>query len=183
MTLKGGIAALLLAGLPAAACISSAFAADDPQAFIRESLARLKQQQSEQEKAWGFRKESSWRLDQGAREISFYFADGKVARAPVQVVGTYNPRDRSFVWAWDHPSFREPLREHAYLAKAWGEMHDLAKWTTGKVQCTEKEAWEFTAVAARLGKARGAYRGPSNGPLVFVTFGEVKLGKKKKEEE
>ena len=45
------------------------------------------------------------------------------------------------------------------------------------VECTEEQAWEFTAVAARLGDANGAYRGPAGTTLVFMTFGQVSLSK------
>ena len=41
----------------------------------------------------------------------------------------------------------------------------------------EDDAWTFTAVAARLGNANGAYRGPAGTALVFMTFGEIELKK------
>jgi hypothetical protein len=53
-----------------------------------------------------------------------------------------------------------------------------ADYTTRMVACSEEKAWEFTAVAARLGKANGAYRGPNGSTYVFMTYGEIKLEKK-----
>jgi hypothetical protein len=46
------------------------------------------------------------------------------------------------------------------------------------VRCPEDKAWEFTAVAVRLGSANGAYRGPSGATYVFMTFGEITLQKR-----
>ena len=71
----------------------------------------------------------------------------------------------------------EPLRKHASLAKEFGEKHGLANYKERKVKCSEDEAWEFTAVAARLAKANGAYRGPAGTALVYMTFGEIKLSR------
>nr|WP_157084828.1 DUF6882 domain-containing protein [Sphingomonas pituitosa] len=46
-------------------------------------------------------------------------------------------------------------------------------YTTRKVQCTEQQAWQFTAVALYLSGAQGAYRGRSGTTLVYMTFGTV----------
>ncbi len=98
-----------------------------------------------------------------------------LAEADVQIVGTYNTRDGTFMWGWDHPSVVAPLRNHASLAKEFGEEHRLSKYTERIVRCSEDDAWEFTALAARLGQANGAYRGRVGDTLVYMTFGEVKL--------
>jgi hypothetical protein len=53
----------------------------------------------------------------------------------------------------------------------------LHRLTTQKLECTEDEAWEFTALACKLGNAQGGYRGPMGPTLVFMTFGKVSLSK------
>ena len=159
--------------------VVSVSAVEDPRVFIEQSIAGLEQQQAAHSATWGLGKSDRWNIDQEAGEITFHFTDGKLVRAPIQVVGTFNPKDSTFLWAWDHPSILEPLRVHAKLAKVWGAKHNLAKWTTRKVQITEAEAWEFAAVTSRLGHANGVYRAPTSGPYVFVTFGEVSIEKSK----
>jgi hypothetical protein len=101
----------------------------------------LELQQAAHNATWGLGKADTWFIDLDVGEISFHFPDGNVARAPLQVVGTYSPKDGTFLWAWHHPSILEPLRAHSRLAKAWGEKHRLAKWTTRKVHCAQAEAW------------------------------------------
>ncbi len=149
----------------------------NPEEFIAESLQGLEAQTGAHVATWHFGEEDEWFVDQDEGLLQFAFADGTVAEAPVQIVGTYNPDDGSFLWGWDHPSVASALQEHARLAREFGEEHQLANYTTRKVLCSEAEAWEFTAVAARLAEANGAYRGDAGGPLIFMTFGEVALYK------
>jgi hypothetical protein len=115
-----------------------------------------------------------WRVDLDRGIITFTSAT-KMVSAPVQVIGTYNKLDRTFLWGWDHPSVPEPRRADARLARQFGQLHDLPLFTTRMVECTEAQAWSFTAVALYLSGAQGAYRGPAGTTLVFMTFGEMTI--------
>jgi len=149
----------------------------DPSVFIKQSVEGLRTQTSTHAATWHLGAEANWAADQDAGLIRFTFKDGTIAEADLQIVGTYNTLDGTFLWGWDHPSVAEPLRKHASLAKEFGEKNGLPKFTERKVKCSEDDAWEFTAVAARLGKANGAYRGPAGTALVYMTFGEIKLSR------
>lgn len=149
----------------------------DPNVFIKQSVEGLRTQTSTHAATWHLGEEAKWAADQDNGRIRFTFADGTIAEADFQIVGTYNTLDGTFLWGWDHPSVAEPLRKHAILAKEFGKTHGLAKFTERMVKCSEDDAWEFTAVAARLGKANGAYRGPAGTALVYMTFGEIKLSR------
>jgi hypothetical protein len=152
-------------------------AARSAQLFIRQSLNGLRAQTAAHAATWHLGEEANWAGDQDASRIRFTFADGTIAEAELQIVGTYNTLDGTFLWGWDHPSVAEPLRKHARLAKDFGEEHRLPNYTDRMVKCSEEDAWEFTAVAATLGKADGAYRGPAGSAFVYMTFGEIKLSK------
>lgn len=115
-----------------------------------------------------------WAADLEAGTITFTSAT-KVVTAPVQVIGTYNRADGTFLWGWDHPSVPAPLGADARLAREFGQLQKLPKFTTRKVEVTEEEAWSFTAVALYLSGAQGAYRGPAGTTLVFMTFGEMTI--------
>jgi hypothetical protein len=169
--LAGALLMLALAGC------SHRSADVDPTVFIKQSLEGLRTQTSAHAATWHLGEEANWAADQDTGRIQFTFADGTTAEAELQIVGTYNTLDGTFLWGWDHPSVAEPLRKHASLAMEFGEKHGLSKFTERKVKCSEDEAWEFTAVAARLGKANGAYRGPAGTALVYMTFGQIKLSK------
>ncbi|WP_421246920.1 DUF6882 domain-containing protein [Aeromonas sanarellii] len=147
------------------------------ESFMQHSLEGLQEQTAIHRATWQLGKEQSWYVDQDLGIIRFEFADGVVATAPVQIVGTYNPQNGTFLWGWDHPSVTEPLRRTATLVRHYGAEHKIADFTEREVTCTEAEAWEFTAVAVRLDSANGAYRANTGGALVYMTFGTVTLTK------
>ena len=149
----------------------------DPKIYIQQSLEGLRTQTAAHSSTWHLGDEENWAADQDTGRINFTFADGAIAEADMQIVGTYNTENGTFLWGWDHPSVAEPLSKHAALARQFGLDNGLSRYTERMVECTEDEAWEFTAVAARLGEANGAYRGPAGTALVFMTFGEIKLSK------
>lgn len=149
----------------------------DATLFAEQAIEGLRTQSAAHASTWHLGEEDHWSADQETGRIAFTFSDGTIAEADMQIIGTYNTDDGTFLWGWDHPSVEEPLRAHAKLAKAFGEQHGLAQYTERKVKCSEDEAWEFTAVAARLANANGAYRAPAGTALVYITFGEVKLQK------
>jgi Family of unknown function (DUF6882) len=62
--------------------------------------------------------------------------------------------------------------------KAFGERFGVPSLTTRKLKCTEEKAWEFTALACKLCKRQGGYRGPDGPALVFMTFGDVSVTKR-----
>lgn len=126
--------------------------------------------------------EAAWAVSLEEGTISFLPTDsigkdepGMMAVAPVQIIGTYNQDDGTFLWAWDHPSIEDQLAEHARKVRAYGEEHQLTPLTDRKIVCSEEDCWEFTALACQLNAAQGAYRGPEGTTLIYMTFGNVQL--------
>ena len=150
---------------------------EEVEAFISGSVESLQLQTDAHSQRWGLSKAVSWNVDQEKGIIFWVLGNDTYAVAPVQIIGTYNPSDNTFLWAWDHPSILDPLKEHAKFVRDYGRKHNVDILTKRKVVVSEAEAWEFTALASRLANANGGYRGNGGGPLVFMTFGEIKLGK------
>ena len=117
-----------------------------------------------------------WSVKQDAGTIVFERKDGMRATAPVQIIGTYNTADGTWLWAWDHPSVVTALRRDAEVVLAYGREHDIPALITRKVSCQETDCWEFTALACKLSNSQGAYRGPAGNTRVFMTFGKLRLG-------
>jgi hypothetical protein len=124
--------------------------------------------------------EADWELDQDKGEIVFASPGGIVATAPAQIAGTYNTDDGTWLWAWDNDSIVETLAAHAKLVREYGGKRKIAELTTRKLKITEEKAWELAALTCKLGDYQGVYRGPAGATMVFITFGEVKMEKRRR---
>jgi hypothetical protein len=146
--------------------------------FISGSVEGLRMTTDAHRATWHLGEEKSWDVDQDNGYIIFSFEDGTIAKAPVQIIGTFNANDDTFMWGWDHPSIVSALQANALRVKQFGEEHGSKELTTQKVTCTEMRAWEYTALAMRLAESNGAYRAEATpGTFVFMNFGEVQLAK------
>ncbi|RYG85309.1 hypothetical protein EON77_05795 [bacterium] len=146
----------------------------EPELTIARSRNEIQMRTEANIGLWGL-DEASWDADMAAGTIVFHNAKGQKITALMQVIGTYNTEDNSWLWGWDHPSVPEPIGAHARLARDFGARYGLEAYTTRKIECDRDLAWEFTAVACHLAGAQGAYSGPSGPTLVFMTFGTVTI--------
>jgi hypothetical protein len=121
--------------------------------------------------------QAAWSIDQDAGTINFTSPKGLLATAAVQIVGTYNTHEGTWLWGWDNPSLEAALTEHSRKVRSFGLERGYEVLTSPTLACPESQCWELTALACMLAEAQGAYRGPAGSVSVFVTFGEVKLSK------
>lgn len=84
--------------------------------------------------------QSRWAIDMGAGTITFTNPRDRKVVAPVQVIGTFYTRDRTWLWRWDHPWVEPTRARHAGLARRFGERYQLARFTTRKIESSEDEA-------------------------------------------
>lgn len=150
--------------------------AEDPDLVIPRANEDLQVKTLAMQSTWWSDGED-WSVDLERGIIEFRNKRGWNITAPVQVVGTYNTLDGTFMWGWDHPSVPEQSASAAQLVHDYGERHDLEVLTTRIVELSEDEAWELTALATYLFEGTGAYRGPAGTTMVFMTFGTVTIAK------
>jgi hypothetical protein len=123
--------------------------------------------------------DARWTVDQNSGLIQFDRKDGALVTAPVQIIGSWNPSNETFTWGWNHPSVRTRLRAFAERTRWFGDKHGLPELTDANLRVSEAEAWRLTAVAMKVNAAKGAYRGPTDGPVIFMTMGDMKVSKRK----
>lgn len=146
-----------------------------PERFIADARAALTESSRQHVEDWRLGSEARWEVDLKEGQVGFHFHDGTVLVAPIQIVGTYNARDATFLWAWGHRTLPEALVEHARLARRWGETNGVSDYTKAIVSCAADEVWNFAAVTARLSGRDGIYRGRSGSVWMYLTYGEFDL--------
>ena len=112
-------------------------------------------------------------FDQAEGVIFFLDLDGREVVAPIQVVGSVDTDDDTWLWAWDNPSVFEPLKQTALHVRAFGEKHRSADLTTASLPCTYDEAWKFAAIAFELAGGFDVYSVPQDHGWIFVVVQEA----------
>ncbi|WP_340614608.1 DUF6882 domain-containing protein [Xenorhabdus thailandensis] len=119
--------------------------------------------------------EASWSVDQDEGTITFHAPDNIVAMAPVQIVGTYDQNQGSWMWGWANSSIKESLKQDALTVQTYGERYGNELLTERVSEIDENKAWQLAALACELNNQQGVYRGVAGSMLIFMTFGEVSL--------
>lgn len=119
--------------------------------------------------------EASWSVDQQQGIIVFSAPDNIVVTAPVQIVGTYDQNQGSWMWGWANSSIEEPLIRDALVVQEFGERHGYELLTDAVCEIDATTAWQLVALACELNQQQGVYRGIAGSALVFMTFGEVSI--------
>lgn len=143
-------------------------------ALLEGSMEGLQLQTEAHQSTWQFGQEEQWNFDQDSGELVFTFSD-KIAKAPAQIIGTFDGQTSTWMWAWANPSIAESLKTAAQRVLDYGKQHGIARLTTAKWTAEETDGWQMTALANRLCSSNGAYRGPAGTTLVFMTFGDIQL--------
>ena len=124
--------------------------------------------------SWHLDQAERWSVDMDEGLIRFVLPDGMHASAPVQIVGTTNSDDGSFLWGWDHPSVPPELAEHAELAQPSAKPMDCPSTAIEKSNATTCGPGNSPPWPCR--GASGTYRGQaSETACVWMTFGAVTL--------
>lgn len=153
--------------------------ADTPEflQFLEASKEELGLKTQAHNLAWHFGEEKQWGLNQDEGILRLTFADGIVAEAPAQAIGSFDPHARSWMWAWANPSISESLRKDVPRVREYGQQHGYERLATDSWRGTADDAWGMAAVAAKVCRMQGVYCGRAGATMVFLMFGQVKLSK------
>lgn len=94
----------------------------------------------------------------GKKEINFKYEE----------VGTFSTITNTWKWAWDNENTLPIVKNQIGLVKDFGTDSNFDRLTSGYLESSEEEAWEFTAIAAKLLNGIGVYRPVSNHLLIFM---------------
>ncbi|NET48656.1 MAG: hypothetical protein F6K09_08000 [Merismopedia sp. SIO2A8] len=144
--------------------------------YFEKAINHLQSLTAAHEQMWRIGAAEHWDADQETGVLTWSYPDVLV-QADFQIIGTYSTLDNSFLWAWDHPSVVVPLTQDAQKVFEFGKIHNIDFLQWRKIECSEEQAWELTALATLVCDRQGAYRGAAGTTSIFMTFGDVSIAK------
>jgi hypothetical protein len=94
-------------------------------------------------------------------------------RSPIQVVGTRDTENDTWLWGWDHPSVKPELAQAADKMRQFGEERHSTTLTIRQGPCTDDQAWLFAHLAVGLGLGDYVYRATSGTTQVFLLLTDI----------
>ncbi len=94
--------------------------------------------------------------------------------AKIQVVGTLGAKSNAWVWSWSNPGTLAAVRQAALKTKAFGEERGIIRLIQPRWAAKEQDAWEMTAMTAKLNDAKGAYKCPIQDGFAFMIFSDIR---------
>ena len=73
----------------------------DYRPLVEQSLEELRLKTAAHDRLWHVG-DADWSVDQDVGDIIFSARNGVVATCPVQIIGTFDTNDSTWLWAWDH---------------------------------------------------------------------------------
>lgn len=115
--------------------------------------------------------EETYAFDQDEGRLELMFSDGRKIVVHGQLLGSFDPRDGTFLWAWANPSMRPELLADALRAQAEGRRLGEVALTTPMQAADFGQLTTLLALVSQMSGADGLYRCITNGSTsVFVTF-------------
>jgi hypothetical protein len=144
--------------------------------LLMQSRRFLETRQSECDLKYGLNQFRRMEYEQETGKMIFS-NEGELTKvvAVFQIVGSLSGSSKTWLWSWDNPYLLENTTKDMHEVKDFGSKNDIDKLTIPKWDATEEDAWDMTAITAKLLKAGGAYSFLSDDIRVFVVFKDLKV--------
>ena len=97
------------------------------------------------------------------------------ATASAQILGSYNPSTASWLWAWANKSILPEMARDSRAIHNWAETHGHHGLARRRIEADDQQTATIAALAVRITRATGFYRGPGSTAIAVITFGTATL--------
>lgn len=144
------------------------------QDYVRDSNWLMRGQMEENRKTFQLDGFQRFDWDQWRGELVFSSAGTPKVVARIQIAGSHSTKSDAWIWAWANSAFLPSLRQASLRAKEFGTERGITRLIQPKWAAKESDAWEMTALTAKLAGAKGAYRVPNPDGFTYMIFNEIR---------
>jgi len=144
----------------------------DYNSFAEKCVEELKVLQDKFQETYDVDWYDNWFYNQATGLLTFSTGDTQLNFKYFQV-GSFSQKSSTWKWSWDNDHTLDNVKETTKQIKEFGERLNFPKLTSGYFPSDEFDAWEFTAIAAKITNGIGVYR-PVNdkGLQIFLVVTE-----------
>lgn len=135
--------------------------------FAESCVNELQVLQNKFQKRFDIDDYENWFYNQASGLLTFSTDESQVNFKYIEV-GTFSNKTQTWKWSWDNEHTLNSVKQDMHQVKEFGEQSNYQKLTTGYFESDEVEAWEFTAITAKLLNGIGVYRPVSDHLFVFI---------------
>lgn len=129
----------------------------DYKTFAQNCVRDLKLVQSQFQKEYDLDGYENWFYNQATGLLTFTTNEVEINFKYLEA-GSFSQKSNTWLWSWANDDTLDNVKHAGELIKTFGEKSDYAQLTNGYFESNEFEAWEFTAIVAKLTNAIGVYR-------------------------
>lgn len=141
------------------------------QDHCRQCYWQMRSQNDQLQKDFQLDRFPRYDWDQWRGELVFSEAGTPKVVARIQVVGTFSPKAGSWFWAWANQGLLESVRRAVLRTRKFGEERGITRLLQPKWAAKESDAWEMSAITAKLHDAKGTFKtaGPEGVTFLMLT--------------
>jgi hypothetical protein len=136
----------------------------DYETYAEKCVEKLKVSQDKFLKEFDINSYKKWFYNQDTRLLTLKKEENEV-NFKFFNVGSFSNKSNTWKWSWDNDSVIESNKKQTKIVKAFGLKSNYLKLTNGYFESNEVEAWEFAAIALKIGKGIGVYRAVADNQL------------------
>lgn len=140
--------------------------------FAENCVNEIKSLQDELISDFSLGSYDNWYYDQATGLLTFSTKDEEL-NFKYFSVGTFSNNTNTWKWSWDNEHTLDNVKLKSLNVKEFGETNNYDKLTNGYFESNEEEAWEFTAISAKVTNSIGIYRAVDEHLLIFLALTEV----------
>jgi len=125
--------------------------------FVEACVEDLKVVQDKFQKDYNLNWFKNWFYNQSTGLLTFSTGDQEL-NFRYYDVGSFSENTQTWKWSWNNEYTPENVKGKAKQIREFGQQSNFPKLINGHFESNEVEAWEFTAIAAKLCNAIGVYR-------------------------
>jgi hypothetical protein len=137
--------------------------------FLKQASDEFNVKQAHLRDEWRFDECDQWAFDQETGVFKLEFEDGSMFEAQGQILGSHDPDEGSWEWAWNNPNVEKAVASDSLIVRALGEKLEIDYLCEGKAPLPEESfVSHLCGIGIKATDSFGVYNGSAGEIMVMI---------------